>query len=432
MMQQLLVLFAGLAAVTSSMAIEARPPHSRARNALLTSLLSRQHPHTVSHLASNPMVRPSKEAGVPDMVRFSLLCRTFFGTNFQDGTFSADLVLTVAWNDTRAVDLVPEGEESITLPLDAFQGKHWDPSVVVTSRAIRGTEVVTSAIEVNVNGSILLVQRILAISHNKWDVRHFPFDSQNLTLLVASSNLMLHDLQLVAPPPSFVAAKDDAFSSSEYQYIGHDVYIYQTRDGALQKSRGILVIQVKRKPGSFIQTYLVPEVLLLFISWSVFFYPPLIPFAMPRVATGIFSLLSLMTINSSTMAKLPPVRNGLTWVEVFNKNCLFLMVYTILLNVAVECVNHHWDQKELGEYLLFELRLSYPVICAFVLGACAFWPNGWRIDVLAGLTMYVLLFAFAAFLTQALLRLRGPGAKKPEAAGAGAAGAKLAEGAAHW
>lgn len=373
----------------------------------VVGMLSRHRRLTkASPLSADWKVRPHGDTEVPDFAEFSLLCRQFLGADFKKGTFAADLVLTLIWRDRRTAELVPEGQRAVTMPLEVFNKHHWEPSIVYTSRAIKGVEVLTAAIKVFANGTVLLVQRAIVVSYNKWDVRRYPFDSQVLTVLVTSHNLMLDDFQLLDAHKSFGGVLPDAFADDDFRYVGYKLSHFLTIDGALRKSRGRLEITMARNPGSFVQTYLVPEMLLLVIAWSVFFFPPLLPFAMPRVATGIFTLLSMMTLNNLITSNLPPVRSGLTWVEAFNKNCLYLMIFTILLNVLVEMVNHQYQQPELGNRLLFELRLLYPVAVFITLGTCAVWPDRWSIEALANFTVFMLVLGFAAYLALAIFRLK--------------------------
>jgi len=219
-------------------------------------MITHQTPDPSSDRSRNPdppdtgatklFLRPS-DGGPADNIQFGVMIKAFYGANFQMGTWSADVVLTERWNDTRATKLLPKGDEEITVPVEIFQASNWQPSIFVTNRDLRGLDVISSVVKVYSDGRVEAIAHPLAIMKAKYDVRLFPFDQQNLTLEISSTTLMVDQLTLSPlTDPNVTGIKDGIFNSSEFT-LGQTPFLIESFidvAGSLTKMRGRFTIFV--------------------------------------------------------------------------------------------------------------------------------------------------------------------------------------------
>merc|ERR1719454_2691841 len=118
-----------------------------------------------------------------------------------------------------------------------------------------------------------------------------------------------------------------------------------------------------------------PEVLLLGISYSAFWFPQAAVFAMPRTATAIISFLTLMTLSIKHNSMLP-VRGGLAWIDLFESACQGLMFLTVGFNILVLVTCHKFLLTDLADALDFELKFLFPIMGAIQFTVLCFKTDG--------------------------------------------------------
>lgn len=309
------------------------------------SLLAAAEAASASAFTSPPTPNPAQTAakdlrpglgGGPDRVDFGIFVKSLGSMSEQDGTFSADVILLMRWQDQRTAALVPEGVETFTLASESAASKIWMPKITITNRIIKGAEVISSATSITTNGQVEKIERMVVICKNKFDLSAFPFDTQHLVLTIASTTMMSDELELTPVQDKMLSGvKKGLFDS--YDVVLDKVMAESNDqvDGALKKSRGELCITVHRDWQLWMQKKLIPELFLVAISWSVFYFPLQPPFAMPRCATSLIAFLSMMTVSSSNNGG-----GGERWLDVFEEACTIMLFLTVLLNIFVEAVNY--------------------------------------------------------------------------------------------
>lgn len=291
--------------------------------------------------------------GPPDLIDFGIAVKAV--QIASEGSFNADIVIFMQWNDMRAAKLLPEGIEELTLSPQAAAKNLWLPDIRITNRQIRGIEVISSAITVARDGGVSKVERVNAKLINHFDLTSFPFDRQTLSVRIASGTLMANDLELrPMEDPELVGVNPSAFANTDFKMVSSSTRVYREADGFLVKSRGELRINVKRLPGSYVRKKLLPQMLLVAISWTVFYFPLLPPFAMPRVATSLIAFLALMALKSAA--------HGGGWTDLVWETCVILLFLTIMLNIFVEIVNHTLNQASIARRMDNELKIVLPLL----------------------------------------------------------------------
>jgi len=379
-------------------------------------------------LLDNWLIRPNAGSG-PDMVEFGIYLRELYSVEMKVGKYNADVVMTWRWRDERNIKLIPEGHHNLTISLGFAKQKIWLPDVGITNHEANGLDIISSAVVIEKTGVVTKVERAFASLMNSFSATAFPFDSQVLTVTVGSKTFMQDDLQLSPMKgPAWTGVKEGVFNTTDFVLADTDLIVFEEVDGMLRKSRGQLRMTIDRDPSSYIGGSLVPELLVIAIAYTVFWFPLLAPFAMPRVATALIAFLSLMTLALKTNAIMPRSA-GLTWIDLFETSAQSVMFFTVCLNILALAAYHTFECKTLAERINHELKLWYPLLVGIIFGICGY---STRDGVsLAKMTMSVqcLLTVFAiVYIGACLWRLykevcrheeekKAEEAKKKEAAG---------------
>lgn len=340
--------------------------------------------------AAPTKIRPGA-GGPADKVKFGLWMKAFLGSNVIDSSFSADMVLTLRWTDHRAAAFVPPGSKTVHLSGPDAAKQIWTPAITISNRDIGGLEVISSAATIGTGGEVETVERLLTTVKNDFDTRYFPFDTHNFSIHLASSALMTDSLvlspieqvpdwiQADADEPQLSGVEPQSFAGSDFSLVNSRVGVFREVDGALIKSRGELVIRAKRNTEAYVENIFFPAFLLLGMSWTIFFFPNLPSFTMPRVSVSALSFLALVTL-SRRIDDAMPTRSALCWIDVFVECTESLMFGAICLNITEVYIYNTLNGHKLGCRLGHELMFLYPFLTFVTMGICFSATDGCQLE----------------------------------------------------
>lgn len=307
-------------------------------------------------------VRPNIGSGA-DMIQFGILIKSVWGIDYPKNVFTADIVLTLQWNDERTKALVPDGVPTVTLSQAAAEQAMWLPDITITNRKIGGLEVISSSFAITNAGQVTKTARVIARIDNQFDMHRFPFDKQKLTVKIASTSLMSDELKLVPMKgeDSGVAQKVLDGSESALLFKKEVPIAYDAEDGPLRKSRGELVVTAVRDWGVYLRRKMLPQSFLVAISWTVFYLPLKPPFAMPRVATSLISFLALLTLTQKSQRG-----GGESWMDCWEEACVNQLFLTNCLNIFVALINFSLDLNNVAEVMDNHLKIFLPTLTFLV------------------------------------------------------------------
>eukprot|EP00747_Dinoflagellata_sp_TGD_P210965 gnl/TRDRNA2_/TRDRNA2_84184_c0_seq1.p1 gnl/TRDRNA2_/TRDRNA2_84184_c0~~gnl/TRDRNA2_/TRDRNA2_84184_c0_seq1.p1 ORF type:complete len:463 (+),score=69.50 gnl/TRDRNA2_/TRDRNA2_84184_c0_seq1:88-1389(+) len=349
-------------------------------------------------------LRP-RAGGEADVVTFGIWVKDFYGMDIKHSTWSADLVLTLQWNDPRNMHLVPAGHDSVTLDVEAANAHIWLPDMMISNRARKGVESISTAFIVSRDGNVTKVERVSAELQSKFRLSAFPFDTQVLRATLASSKYMLKDLKLEPiTDESLYGIKAETFKGKDISLESFRIHEREDKSGSLQKSRGELLITVKRNAEPYLMGILWPEFVMVMISWSVFWLPLLPPFAMPRVATALIAFLTLMTLSLRT-ASMMPVRGDTSWLDLVESNCSGLLFYNVVFNTCCLVLYHVLDEHALAETINHELIFVYAGMAIVLTVLCLCATGGEGLGIFAIVCNILLGLMGMGFVASCLYRL---------------------------
>jgi hypothetical protein len=198
----------------------------------------------------------------------------------------------------------------------------------------------------------------------KFALQDYPFDTQRLTVRIASSKYMLNELVLL-PDKGVVnghyvsGVKENIWGL--YSFERWDANSYNTSDGVLEKSRGAMEITLKRKITKYYEDHLVPSFIALMISWAVFYFPFANFFITPRLALSILALLTFTNLMVKSSKELPGAA-PFNWNDLFNQQIQTLMFITILLNICAEIAFHTFKKEGLARLMNNHAKVLMPMM----------------------------------------------------------------------
>merc|ERR1719265_1619130 len=126
---------------------------------------------------------------------------------------------------------------------------------------------------------------------------------------------------------------------------------------------------------------------------------------MPRAGTSSVVLLTMMSIRSATLAKLPP-RNSKCWLEAFEDMCLFLVVHVLLLNIFVEVIWNKFKREEFARTIQRHSQRSFPIVFFFGCLLHLFFLGSTYVDPLIVLSRVLTVGYFLVFIAYHSYKLR--------------------------
>jgi len=308
------------------------------------------------------LLRPSAGKG-PDPVKFAVRVKNFYGTHLAHHTFSIDVVMTIKWNDPRVISLLPKGLDKMSMSTKQASEIVWMPGVVVSNRDIEKYEIIAASVTIYRTGEVRRVERANARVMKKYQLADYPFDSQELKVIIASSKYMADEVVLV---PEKLADKHNASGVEEniwglYDMQGWEAGAYTTKDGELEKSRGYLAVTVKRSLEKYSQDHLMPSFTVMMISWSVFYFPFANPFIMARLALSILALLTFTNLTVKSTKALPGAAEY-NWNDLFNQQVQSLMFITIVGNIFSEILMHQFFEEKLARHVNHAAKIVVPTL----------------------------------------------------------------------
>jgi hypothetical protein len=204
-------------------------------------------------------------------------------------------------------------------------------------------------------GSIEVLDRVLSVGHDgtvqsnvnisvriaaNFDLRRFPFDRQRLELAVESFLWPEDDLVLAAEPEATDFAHD--FSMPEWRIERVDTRIESARAlrSAKPFSRLVLEIDVARKSGFYLWKILLPLVVIVALSWSIFWMSG--EAAVNRVRLSATGVLTIVAYQFVVGAGLPRI----AYLTLLDKVMILSFVLLAVTVVPSLLVSHYWDDDK--------------------------------------------------------------------------------------
>ncbi len=325
---------------------------------LLCSLLTLT-PSFSAELTSLPPHPP----GQPIDVNVSFYVSNLGSLDQSSETFTVSGYLLATWQDPRLIFTPEPNETSRTLE----SGKYWTPSLeLINITSLSDTRENAS---VAPDGTVSWYSRIGCTLSSDFNLKRFPFDSQNLKVIVESLAHSEEEVRLILDAKKSGVNADSYVSLSEWPTIHLESISGRSHFAPedTHYSRITWSLITMRNSGFYVWKVLLPLLLISMLSWAVFWIDPK-EFS-TQVTIAVTNLLTIVAFLFLTNDSLPRV-GYLTWLDIYTLICMSgVLAVTVLLvsNYRLICAG----REDRAHIFQARLRWIMPVVFFSCLAALA-------------------------------------------------------------
>jgi hypothetical protein len=261
-------------------------------------------------------------------------------------------LITAVWDDSRLA-FKPRPSEWVRF-YDREQ--MWTPGLAMVNAITPFSG--SATIGVSPNGRVLYVEPFVATLSTKLHLQRFPFDSQNLEIVIAPFASGVALIKLKADS-KLTSLQPGPFLELEQWKLGGITSIDQsmTIGDSLRVDQVEFRLFASRRPGFYIWTMILPLVILLIVAWSVLWIAPA-NFAQ-QLAIAMPTFLSVIAFSYAMSFTLPRVPY-LTFMNAFFLSIYLFVFLTVLETVAVYAIGRS-EKKDAAAALHRRARWFFPI-----------------------------------------------------------------------
>ena len=218
-------------------------------------------------VASAATSRPNPP-GEPTEVRVSIGLLDVDGVDGAQQSFEANVIYMASWQDNR---LKHDGVGTISRPV----GEVWNPRLQLINQQ-RAWTTLGEVVDISPSGEVVLMQRVWGSFSQPLQLQEFPFDTQTFGVQLAAGGYTPDEVTLVSDEsiPSGIAK---SFSLPDWEILGSKYWVsdYQaiTTD-TVRTSLFVCQFTARRHAGYYLLKIIIPLVLIVAMSWIVFWIDP--------------------------------------------------------------------------------------------------------------------------------------------------------------
>jgi Neurotransmitter-gated ion-channel ligand binding domain len=312
--------------------------------------------------SGSPTRGGSDPPGAPTLVAVGLFIAEVTEVNEVENTFTIEIFMDNVWCDPRR----PKQDDTFTGSKAAEKLEQgWDPNITFVDE-IKAPSKENQDLKLSEDGTVEYQQKLNVTLENRYDLRKFPFDRQKLRIELESFDWAAD--QLVLTRETDKVAFSARFEIPEWRAVAVESDI---RDQSEERARTpfselVVTLEVDRESGFYVWKILVPLVLLVGISWSVFWMSGETLAA--RIAISFTGILSIVAYQFVINEVLPKVTYFTLWDTILLLSFV-LMALTVAVNV-LQAVLRIRRRENLANEIDATARVAFPV--TYVAGLAVF------------------------------------------------------------
>jgi hypothetical protein len=318
--------------------------------------------------APAPIERPTSGNG-PTQVSVGIWMVDIANIDSAQQNFTADVAVVLRWKDAR---LAHTGTGAVHYALDQI----WTPRVSIANETNSVVRKLPESAEAEPDGTVLYRQRYVGSFTQPLRLQSFPFDRQafrihfvairyqpNEVVFVADENWIRDGLQQAAGISSSITLPDWTIEKWDAR-----ASVYALTPG-LQYSGYVFEFIASRNVQHYILKVILPLVLIVMMSWCVFWTEP--TNSSTQFSIAVTSMLTLIAYRFAVDTQLPRLPY-MTRLDVFFLIST-LLVFFSLIEVLVTTILDNNQQIERAKKLDRYCRVIIPVI--FVMASIAIFAH---------------------------------------------------------
>ena len=209
-------------------------------------------------------------------------------------TFTANLATAMRWQDHS---LAHQGSGSISKPLTDI----WYPSVQILNQQ-RLVATFPKVVEILPDGTVVYRQRYWGNFSQPLELKSFPFDTQKLKVIVANVGFGMQSVRLLPSSDSGISEKFSMpdWTVTEWDFAAVDLPI-EENDTPVKGM--VFSLDVKRDTSYFKYKVIFPLVLIVMMSWMVFWIDPSL--VATQISVSVTAMLTLIAYRFALAGLIP-------------------------------------------------------------------------------------------------------------------------------
>lgn len=235
--------------------------------------------------------------------------------------FVANLYMEFRWHDSG---LAHEGPDSISKDLDEI----WHPRVQLLNQQ-RLVQTFPLSVEIRPDGEVIQRQRVWGGFSQPLDLRDFPFDSQRLDFTLVEVGFGTHRVRFIPSPESGIGdtltIPDWKVEAWDFAALDHPIV-----SGPSKTSAMVFSLDVKRLNAFFVMKVILPLILIVVMSWMVFWID--LGMISSRISVSITAMLTMIAYRFAIAGNIPRLP-FLTHLDYFVGASTLLVFLSLLAGV---------------------------------------------------------------------------------------------------
>ncbi len=303
--------------------------------------------------------RPNADSG-PTQVSVQIWVVDINSIDSAQQSFTADIAIVLRWKDPR---LAHTGGGVAHYALDQI----WDPRVAIVNETNSVSRRLPESPEVDSDGTVTYRQRYVGSFTQALHLRSFPFDNQTFRVQLVAVRYRPNEVQFV-PNQEWVHAGlkqaggiSPSITLPDWTVEKWDIkpLVYILAPG-LELSGYVFEFTASRNVQHYIFKVILPLILIVIMSWTVFWIDPIN--ASSQISVAVTSMLTLIAYRFAVDSQLPRLPY-MTRLDAFILTST-LLVFFSLIEVLVTTILDNNQQTKRAKKIDRYCRVIFPVIFA--------------------------------------------------------------------
>jgi hypothetical protein len=268
-------------------------------------------------------------------------------------SFTANLVVVMQWQDER---LSHEGQGPISRPMADI----WYPSIQILNQQ-RVVATFPKVVEISPDGTVIYRQRYWGSFFQPLELDLFPFDKQRLTVTLASVGLDMQSVRLVPAATSGISTHLSIpdWDVTGWNFVSSDLPM---EDEGFQIQGMVFSLDVKRDTNYFKYKVILPLVLIVMMSWMVFWIDPSL--VASQISVSVTAMLTMIAYRFALAGFIPklPFLTTLDLFVLVSTLAVFMSMIEVLLTAHLATTNQLKKARMIDRNARWIMPLIYAVL----------------------------------------------------------------------
>jgi Neurotransmitter-gated ion-channel ligand binding domain/Neurotransmitter-gated ion-channel transmembrane region len=313
-------------------------------------------------LDPNAMLLPPSTAGGPIRVSVALHVLNLSSIDEVTERFRLTGYLLAQWRDPR-LTYQPSS------PADKFRvlspDSVWRPKLVMIN-VVGPRDTYERSLRVAPDGLMSYAERFDAVLTSTFRLRPFPFDAQKLEVIIHPFTVQQSFVTFVPNQlPVWTAAEFKSYSSLEswrFKSISFEISKAASQFGANTIAEAKFRIAVERRYEFYLWKVFLPLLLMVVVSWSVFWFdPPEVSSQVQIAVTTILTIIAFALAISLTLPRVP----YLTFADAFFLTC-YIFAFVAMLELTAVHIAYRNERRRVATRIRHTARWLVPAAFAVI------------------------------------------------------------------